>query len=143
MDGEGNQLGDNCNHGTICNKWATCLTEYPLGINRIRIGDTIKFTVVESAQVDAECLSISNHTYSINARMDLICESGTGSPSINPTFEPSNTPTSSTISPSAAPSSSPNEQTHSPTKTPTFYGCSSTLLLDLMVVIRGLERQCI
>ena len=123
LDDRGNQLGDNCNGGDGCIQWATCLDRYSIGRSRIIVGDTIKFTVVQSDQVHALCLFTAGHTYSINARIDLYCQGGTAqptSPSQNPTKEPSTSPTSPTLNPTPLPSTAPTMPTADPTQSPTY-----------------------
>ena len=85
----------------------------PVAGGKLVVGETIKFTIAEPFAVDALCGSV--HSYSINARMSLICEGGTAKPTTDPTVMPSQAPTL------PKPSMAPTTPTTNPTPAPTEY----------------------
>eukprot|EP01083_Nonionella_stella_P025868 71216_1 len=102
----------------VCGVLETCVTDMPLGINRIKSEDSYIVTVYESGQVEAECKPDSD--LSINAILSIKCYGVSSKPTGLPTPEPTNTPTHPTRAPSYKPSAQPTESTNAPTVSPTY-----------------------
>ena len=94
-----------CSATRSCNTFETCVSDYSLSTSSIAANNirTITYLYI-SSNVHALC---SSHSYRINAKVKLMCDSSSATPS------PTSTPTSPTQIPTMNPTPSP---TFSPTK---------------------------
>eukprot|EP01084_Bolivina_argentea_P071737 130344_1 len=108
-----------CNQSTAeCGVFETCLNQLPLsylGTGKIEMDSIFNISILEYPYITAKC----NHKYSINAKLTLFCNSGSASPTMEPTSDPTEWPTFPSDQPTKNPSIAPTQYTVTPTIQPT------------------------
>ncbi len=118
---------------TACNTFATCLSNYYLGIDQIARDQPSKVVILENPlQSVANCKSY--HNWAINVKLTITCSAKTAYPTKDPTKEPTLHPTTSD------PSSSPTQVTTTPTNIPSV---SPTMVPTAPIITQcGTDREC-
>ena len=62
--------------GTVdsnCGHWLSCLRNYPLNVNRIKVNTSYKISLFKTYKLDAKCGN--DHPYSLHLKLNMICSS--------------------------------------------------------------------